>query len=245
MKTHLIFLILVLSSCSEGNISDDIEEDVGRAQAILLFYLTSVGVRQCETHSHEDLVAQQTKAIECVKNITYDGTFCESFPKKFKPCVSNILAERGQCDSPFMNALKNSVMDSVIAEIEYLCSINGERILELVNPCVITSALQGYKCKTDVMRPYQSSSLPEACRVFPDVLNCLEKEIKNECEKELTRKTLHDFFSVEVKPCNVAIEGYMELIKFISRKYEYIPKKNGNCENCGYEIIQNNLEENK
>lgn len=59
----------------------------------------------------------------------YDESFCNTFLKKFKPCLTPVLEATAKCTTPFTNSLNIAVVDATLSEIEFLCNSDGEHIL--------------------------------------------------------------------------------------------------------------------
>ncbi|XP_044754950.1 uncharacterized protein LOC123313910 isoform X2 [Coccinella septempunctata] len=218
MKFVIILSVFVLSGFAQETKEDyqSEVEDIGLFQALAIQYLSSFSPRNCSQSTPEKLKGENRKAIECVKNIRYNSTFCDTFNHHFKPCVQGLLDEVKKCEDPNGFALKNAILDSFIEEAKYICDVDGEHILEMFNPCVLKSVKLSHECRKNITEPIvDKKNVIAICGAFPGLQKCFETQMKQECGNELTRTDLHDLFSVDVKPCNVAMMLYFQLAEFL------------------------------
>ncbi|XP_044754949.1 27 kDa hemolymph glycoprotein-like isoform X1 [Coccinella septempunctata] len=220
MKFVIILSVFVLSGFAEetkDNFKSE-EEDIGFFQALAIQYLreSSFDAQNCSQSSPEKLEEENRKAVECVKNIRYNSTFCDTFTHHFKPCIQGLLDEVKKCADPVGFSFKNTLLDSFIEEAKYICNVDGEHILEIFNPCVLDSVKMSHECRKNITEPIVDRRNPiSLCGAFPGMQKCFETQMQKECVNELTKTDLHDLFSVDVKPCNIAMMLYFELSEYL------------------------------
>ncbi|XP_044754305.1 uncharacterized protein LOC123313473 [Coccinella septempunctata] len=218
MKFVLIlsfFVLSVLAEKTEGEREASEVEDIGLVHAFVIKYLSIFVPWQCPHASHENMQKERGNAIECVKNISFNSTYCDTFVHHFKPCLQGLLDKVKKCDDPNFFLFKNT-LDSFIEEAKYICNVDGEHILEISNSCVVKSVKMSYECRKNITAPIEDRKNPlTLCRGFPSLLRCFESQMQQECGNELTRTTLHDLFSVDVEPCNTAMMIYFEIVEML------------------------------
>ncbi|XP_045472987.1 uncharacterized protein LOC123679642 isoform X3 [Harmonia axyridis] len=212
MKLLLILFIAGFTGYTKASVYQEVE-DIGILQAFGLEYLSKVPFK-CSTDIKENVQKERTKAFECVKNIRYNSSFCNTFVHHFKPCVQTILTEAAKCGDPIKVGHKQVILDSFIAEANFLCESDGEHILELLNPCILTSVRKSAECQKKVMQGfYTSEPITYHCSKIPGLQKCFDDELKQECDLEVTKTNIHDFFSVDVKPCNIVTPMFLQMAR--------------------------------
>ncbi|XP_045472985.1 uncharacterized protein LOC123679642 isoform X2 [Harmonia axyridis] len=210
MKLLLILFIAGFTGYTKASVYQEVE-DIGILQAFGLDFLSNVPY-SCPEAIKENVQKERTKAFECVKNIRYNSSFCNTFVHHFKPCVQTVVSEAAKCEDQVKVGQKQVILDSFIAEANFLCETDGEHILELLNPCILTSVKKSAGCQKKVMQYFPTSDpITNLCSKFPSLQKCFDDELKQECDLEVTKRNIHDFFSVEVKPCNIVMPMFLQL----------------------------------
>ncbi|XP_044754775.1 uncharacterized protein LOC123313810 isoform X2 [Coccinella septempunctata] len=214
MKFVALLSLFVVSGFTEKTEKEwiSVVENIGFFQALAIQYLSIFDPWKCPQWSPENLEKENDKAIECVKNIRNNSSFCDTFVHHFKPCVQGLLEEVKKCEAPDEIAFKNMILDSSVEEARFICGVDGEHILEIWNPCVIDSVQLSNGCRKNITRPLGHTIYPTA---ICSLQKCFENQLQQECRNELTRTTLHDLFSVNVEPCNAVMMVYFELAEYL------------------------------
>ncbi|XP_045472984.1 uncharacterized protein LOC123679641 isoform X2 [Harmonia axyridis] len=211
-----LLLFLLIAGYTKASSLYDEAENIGFVQAIAVHELAFV-THKCPNATRQNLKEEERKAIECIKNIRYNSSFCNTFVHHFKPCVQTILTEAAKCDENSVTEMKHTVLDSVIAIAGYVCETDGEHILEILNPCVSMSIEKSEECRKKALEPLNNYSrdITQYCSKYTDLRTCFNDQVHQECQNEITKSSMSDLFSVDIKPCNIVMEFFFQLRKYV------------------------------
>ncbi|XP_019868307.1 uncharacterized protein LOC109597118 [Aethina tumida] len=161
--------------------------------------------------NNDDEINETIKQVEtCTDKITtFDTkTMCDIIETHFTECTKPLSQLFTDCAPENAKQTPEFVFHSVVRMFKHVCDMDGEHILELINPCFWFGIdTDDSKCMQEVQKKYNSykKKLPsksQLCGLLEELKECAGEPLKKACHNPITRESFGGIVNAIYDECN-------------------------------------------